>query len=341
MRTATLYTTLGAGLLLAASALHSTPAHAVDCGEKEKVTIAEMTWLSAGINAHVFEHILAEGYGCNVELVPGDTVPTATSMLTKTEPTIAPEAWIQSAPNIWEKIKKKGNIYLASEIFTEGGNEGWWIPDYVAEEHPDLETVKDLQNYADLFSETAAGGKGRVYGCPPGWGCEIKGINLYKALKLSEHGYENEIYSPGSGTNLKAVIARKVKREQPIATYYWGPTAVIGRYNLVKLETPWPYDEEKFQCFSSSKCEDPPLVDWPSTDVMVAVDARLKDSAPDVVAFLEKVQIPNETMNEVLAWTDKNSAEVPSGAEYFLENYQDLWTQWVPAEAAERIKASL
>ena len=47
------------------------------CGD---VTIAEMTWGSAAVAAHVQKIILSAGYGCNATLVPGDTVPTVTSM---------------------------------------------------------------------------------------------------------------------------------------------------------------------------------------------------------------------------------------------------------------------
>ena len=56
------------------------PAHA-ECG---RITIADMNWASAEFAAYIDKFILAEGYGCDVELVPGDTMPTSTSMSTST-----------------------------------------------------------------------------------------------------------------------------------------------------------------------------------------------------------------------------------------------------------------
>ena len=47
------------------------------------ITVAEMNWASAEMFAHVDKMILENGYGCDVELVPGDTMPTATSMMEK------------------------------------------------------------------------------------------------------------------------------------------------------------------------------------------------------------------------------------------------------------------
>mgnify|MGYP006287404477 CR=1 FL=1 len=330
---------LAAAALLLASGLNPAPARAADCGSVDRVTVAEMTWLSGAIQAKLFARILEDGYGCDVEIVPGDTVPTATSMLTKGKPMIAPEFWVNSMGDIWDKLMEQEAVYKAGEIYAEGGNEGWWIPDYVAEEHPGLETIADLPEYKELFAEAAAGGKARLYNCPPGWACENTNRHLFQALDLGNKGYE--LFSPGSGANLKAVIARKVTRREPVVTYYWGPTAVLGRYNLVKLEIPAPYDEDRFNCLASKDCQDPQLSAWKSSTVAVGVVPRLKEEAPDVVAFCEKVQMPNAVINKVLGWTDERSAEAEAGAEYFLKNYEDLWTQWVPADVAERIRASL
>ena len=57
------------------------------CG---KVSIAEMNWASASLMANVDKIILEKGYGCEVELVAGDTMPTFTSMNEKGAPDVAP-----------------------------------------------------------------------------------------------------------------------------------------------------------------------------------------------------------------------------------------------------------
>ena len=64
-----------AAVLMVAGALVLARGADAACG---KVTIAEMTWASAGVAAHVEDIILKEGYGCDTEVV-GDTVPTVTS----------------------------------------------------------------------------------------------------------------------------------------------------------------------------------------------------------------------------------------------------------------------
>ena len=51
---------------------------------------------SAQVIAHIDATILEYGYGCDVELIPGDTMPTSTSLIEKGEPSIAPELWSQT-----------------------------------------------------------------------------------------------------------------------------------------------------------------------------------------------------------------------------------------------------
>jgi glycine betaine/proline transport system substrate-binding protein len=336
--TTTKRTLLALSLLCLVAVFKPGIAQAAQCETEDTITVAEMTWLSASTFAYITERVLTDGYGCNVQVVPGDTVPTATSMLSKSEPQIAPELWVSTAESIWEQALEKGNVYKASDIFADGGQEGWWIPDYVAEENPGLRSVSDLQDHAELFREAASGDKGRFYGCPPGWGCEIITNNLFKALDLENHGWE--LFSPGSGANLKASIARKVTRNEPIVGYYWGPTAVIGKYNLVRLEMP-EYDPEKFNCLTDMNCADPQLTGWKIGEVAVAVVTELKEKAPGVAEFLANLQLPNETVNTLLAWGDDNSASPEEVATRFFEQHPEIWRAWVPEDVAERIQASL
>lgn len=313
------------------------PASATECGTGDKITIAEMTWLSASALAHVTKKILADGYGCNAELVPGDTVPTATSMLSKGEPDIAPELWVSTAQSIWDKMMAKGNVYKANDIFGSGGEEGWWIPDYVAKDHPEIKSVEDLKANWKVFVDVSDPDKGRMYGCPPGWGCEIITNNLFKALDMGE---TFELFSPGSGANLKASIARQVTRKKAIVAYYWGPTDVIGKYNLVRLDMP-AHDAAKFKCLTDKNCENPEVTGWAVGEVAVAAVSELKDKAPNVADFLSKMQVPNAEISAVLAWGDDNKASPEEVAAYFLKNHEAIWSTWVPDDVAAKVKASL
>jgi glycine betaine/proline transport system substrate-binding protein len=322
------------------TALLGTTSAQTRCSTQETLTIAELGWLSAAMEARVLQRILEDGYGCNTGLMPAEMIPTATSMLTKNQPTIAPEFWVSTAASVWEKLMEKGNVYLASNTYVNGGREGWWVPDYVLEANPGLRSVEDLKSYPELFQEITSDGKGRVYGCPPGAFCEIISNNLFKALELDKHGFEEAPFQPGSWANIKVAIARKAARKQAYVGYYWGPTAVVGKYNLKLLEMP-PYQAEEFACLASAECENPPVTGWAKGTVGVVAVTTLKTQAPEVAEMIGKMSYPNEVVNRVLAWADDNSADSDEVVEYFLKNHEEVWTPWVPADVAARVKATL
>ena len=251
---------------------------------------------------------------------------------------VTPELWVGTLPEVWGKIQDKGIAYKANDIFTDGGIEGWWIPDYVAKANPDLKSVDDLAAHAELFTEVASDGKGRLYACPPGWACEIVNNNLFKALDMESKNFE--IFSPGSGANLKASIARKIARKQPILAYYWGPTAVIGKFNLVKLDMP-AYNSDDYDCLANKDSTSCKPSDFRKGEIAVAVSQKLKKASPAVAEYLSKMQVPNEVINAVLAWGDDQSASPDEIATYFFKNHEAVWTKWVPADVAAKVKATL
>jgi glycine betaine/proline transport system substrate-binding protein len=57
--------------------------------------------------------------------------------------------------------------------------------------------------------------------------------------------------------------------------------------------------------------------------------------------FLQKISIPNDGMNAVLAWGEGEQAEGNEMAGYFMQKYGDLWASWLPAEVAAKVKAAL
>ncbi len=228
--------------------------------ERDKtIDIAEMTWASAAAIARIHAHILEDGYGCTVEVVSGDTVPTSASMLSKGVPAIAPELWTSSIQEQWQKGLADGKVIgLGDATFEGGGIEGWFIPQYFADEHPELKTAEDVIARPEPVPRSEDSSKGRLYSCPPGWACELANTAMFEAYDMKNKGWD--LFSPGSGGNLDASIGRAFLRKEPIFFYYWGPTAILGKYPSYQLELP-PADTAAYECNTSPDCEDPPVSD--------------------------------------------------------------------------------
>lgn len=329
-----------AGAALTVAAAFSMPAHAQDtvCGTDKTIDIAEMTWPSAAALARIHATVLEKGFGCNVEVVAGDTVPTASSILSRGKPAIAPELWTSAIQDAWEKGIKEGKVVDLGKAITDGTVEGWFIPRYVQEEHPDLVSAKDVIARPDLFPDPEETGQGRLYSCPPGWACELSTSALFEAYDMDDTW---NLFSPGSGGALDASIARAFVREEPILFYYWGPTAILGKYDAVQLDL-GEVKPEAYACNTDTDCDKPAEVTaYPSSPAVIGAAAWVKEEAPVVAEYFSKAGLTNAQISELLVFGDENKADAAATAENFLKTKQDVWKAWVPADVAERVEASL
>jgi len=327
---------LAAAVFAVAALTTGMPAWAADCGKAGAISISEMTWPSSGMLAHLTAKILQKGYGCEVQVTPGDTVPTASTMLTRGTPDIVPELWISLVPDVWKQIEEKGSYFAVADTYKDGVAEGLWIPRYLAEKHPEIKSITDLgkgDNWK-LFTEPSSPDKGVLYACPPGWGCEVTIPQYYKALGLQE---KFKLFSPGSGGAMKANIVRRLEQKEPIVTYYWSPTDLVGKYDMVMLESP-AHDEQQWLCITDPNCPDPKPTGYKPGITKLVAASRLKEDAPDVVAYLEKQTIPNEVVNKLLAWADENKASTEDMANRFLQEHGDVWQSWLPDDVAAKLK---
>lgn len=326
-------TVLAAGLVGFAGAASAQE----DCG---RVTIANMNWASAEVLANIDKIILEEGYGCEAELVAGDTNPTLTSMVEKGEPDVAPEGWVNAMRTVMDKATQEGRLHYASEVLLDGGVEGWWIPKYMAEKYPEIKTVVDALERPELFPHPDDPSKGGLYNCPEGWGCRVNTVNLFKAYDGPEHNFE--LVETGSAAGLDGSIAKAYEAKEPWFGYYWAPTALLGKYDMVKLDFPAEFDKEAWvNCITQPDCADPQPNTWIKSEVYTIVTDRFKKAGGPAYDYLANRAWHNDTVNKLLAWMIENQATGEDGAYHFLQNNEEVWTEWVSPEVAEKVKKAV
>lgn len=322
------------------TALANSAYAAEECGS---LSMAEMNWASAELMANVDAIILENGYGCEVELVPGATTTTFASMNEKGEPDVAGELWINAVREPLEQAISEGRLHSALNGPITGLGEGWWVTRKFAEEHPELDTVEKLIAHPELFPDAEDPSKGAFMGCPAGWGCQLTNANLFRAFDMEEKGWV--LVDPGSAAGLDGAIAKASERDEPWFGYYWAPTALIGKYNLEMLEweTAWGGSENWDNCIvmAEQDCLDPQPSSYTESEVHTVITDRLKSEGGIAVEYLQKRVFPGEIMNAMLVYMNEEQATGEDAAWHFLETYPDLWTGWVSADAAEAIKGEL
>jgi glycine betaine/proline transport system substrate-binding protein len=317
---------------VAGTLMCSTSAYAA-CGD---VTLGSFSWQSSEAMAAVDNLILNAGYGCNSTIVAGDTVPTITAMIEKGQPDMAPEATPSLLGEVYTKGAEEGRIGQIGTAISDGQVSGWYIPDYVAAAHPDIKTVDDAMKHPELFPSAEDPSKGAVIQGPQGWGDTVVTAQLFKALNNP-----NFVMVPtGSAAALDGVIAKAYEQKQGLIAQYWSPTSLLAKYPMVRLEM--AHDAAEWaRCTSKQDCPDPKPNYWQQAEMVTLGSKGAADKlGADAAAYVAKRSWTQAEVGKVMLWMTDNQANGADGAKWFIKNMPEVWTKWVPADVAEKVKAA-
>ena len=309
------------------------------CGEFQ---MSDMNWPSATLMANVDKIILEEGYGCKIELIPGATTATFATMNEKGMPNVAAELWTNAVSVELEKAMSEGRLHSAVKgPITELG-EGWWVTPGTLKRHPEFKTVLDILERPDLFPDKEDPSKGAFIGCPAGWGCQLSNQQLFKGFDMEKKGWV--LVDPGSQAGLDASMAKAAQRDQNWLGYYWSPTAAAGKYEMQLMDfgVPFAGHDHWNNCIAvgPEKCADPKASAWTESVVQTVVTPEIK-AMPDVMTYFGNRIYPGAIMNGMLVYMEDNQATGPDAALEFLDKHADIWTKWVSADVAAKVKKSL
>jgi glycine betaine/proline transport system substrate-binding protein len=309
------------------------------CGddeEKPTINLSDLNWGSAHFGSEVAKIIIEEGYGYPVELQSGATIALFTG-LRSGDLDIFLEGWLQNQQEAYDEAMAAGEIELLSWMNDDNFQSQFVVPTYVIEGDaergidpmaPDLKSVFDLDQaqYKELFQNPENQSKGRVITCVPGWECEKINIRQLAAYGLDD---DYDSFPPGSQEALFASLQGAYDKGDPWLGYTWGPTWISGALDLTTLEEP-PYDEAVWN--ENNGCA------YPSVDLFVAANKDFRDKAPDVAEMFENWVMDSATLAEALAYMQDTGGEPKDAAIWFLQNRENLWTDFMPDDIADKVK---
>jgi len=325
------------GGVLAGLSLNSAQAQE-SCGA---VNISNLADQASDFFAALDDYILSKGYGCQTEMVSSTTILGFTSQVERGDPHIIPHGWIGLVKEIFDPALKDGRVLLAAELLPEGGLQGWYIPKYIQDANPDIVTVEDALKRPDLFPSPDDPSRGAIHNGSEGWGITIATSQLYKAYKADEAGFD--LIPAGSSTALDGSISRAYERGLGWLGVYWEPTGLMGKYDMVLLGSEVPLNQEEWDsCTVVLECANPQPTAWPTAPVYTTLAASWAKTAPkEVLDYLNKRTLSNAVTNKVLLHMTESQEDGDVAAVWFLQNYPQIWTEWVSEAVAAKIKASL
>lgn len=289
-----------------------------------QLKFADAGWDSIQLHNSIAGYIIRHGYGYATDQVSGTTAITWKALL-ENDVQIYMEVWSENIATYQDDLAD-GQIQVVSTNFNDNA-QGLYVPRYVIEGDaargiepmaPDLKSVQDLAQYAEVFKDPEEPAKGRLYGAISGWEVDKILYNKYLAYNLDQ---SFNYFQPGSDAALAASLVSAYEKGEPWVGYYWEPTWISGQYDLVLLsDEPYAGDIQSFK---------QGLTAFPANQVTVAVNSQFAKDYPEITGFLSRYQTSSALTAAGLAIMNSEKLSTDQAAIRFLKEHRELWQAWV------------
>jgi glycine betaine/proline transport system substrate-binding protein len=306
----------------------------------ETITFADLNWASAVIHNRIAQFILEEGYGYETNAIGGTTQPLFQGMETG-DVDVTTEIWVDQNPS-WEQSVADGNVVDLGINF-EDTPQGWYVPTYMVEGDeergiepmtPDLQHVDDLPQYKDVFQDPETPDLGRIYIGLPGW--DLTEVNQAKLKAYGLDEYYNP-FLPGSTPALMTSLITAYEQGEPWLGYLWEPHWITAQLDMTLIQEP-EYTDECWEVIYEGEvgCQ------FPNGTVHVAANADFVENAPEeVIEFLRNYETSTDLTANTMLYMQEQETDEGEAALWFLREHEDVWTEWVPEDVAERVNEAL
>lgn len=273
------------------------------CGE---LNLAVGPWIGAEADAYVVGLVAQQELGCSVEY-KNLKEDVSWQGLGTGEVDVIMEDW--GHPDL-EKKFFAGTGDGSAQDFGPTGNVGiigWFVPPWLAKEHPELLEWENLNQYAGEFATSESGGKGQFLGADPSY------VQFDEAI-VDNLGLDFEVVFSGSEAASIEAFRSAEKNKEFMIGYFWEPMWLFAELPLERVALP-PYEEG---------CQDIPAevdCDYPETVLKKIVSTEWVEEGSPAVELVRSFEWSNDDQNAVAKYIalDGMSAE-DAAAQWVAEN---------------------
>ncbi len=273
-----------AALLLAAcggagvDADASAPAADTACGS---YAIAMHAWVGYTASAQVVTEI-AKANGCTITQTTLAEAGVTYDAMEAGSVDLIIEDW---GGGRWQEWADRGAVV---EVGTNGniGLIGMFVPQWMADEYPDITDSANLNKYADLFVTDESKGKGAWYEGPPGY--TTIGEKMISANKLNF-----TVISTGSEQALIDVFTKAAADKTPAIGYFYEPQNFLAKVPLARIK--FPANDWTDAAMASG------LTDYPESPLMKLATPKVMDANDAFTKIVKNFTWTNADQNAVAA----------------------------------------
>jgi glycine betaine/proline transport system substrate-binding protein len=192
---------------------------------------------------------------------------------------------------------------------------GWYVPPWLAEEHPDILDWENLNKYADEFKTSESGDKGQLLDGDPGF------VTNDEAL-VSNLDLNFKVVYAGSETALIQAFRKAEADKEWVIGYFYEPQWFLSEVALKKVNLP-PYTDGCDADPETVACDYPP---YPLNKVVSTEWAAGDSPAVDLV---KNFTWTNDDQNLVAKYIAEDGMEPADAADKWIADNQDVVDGWL------------
>ncbi|MGW0808865.1 ABC transporter substrate-binding protein [Nonomuraea sp. NPDC002799] len=289
------------------------PAGSASSAAGGTVKIAINPWVGYEASANVVAYLLKNELGYTVEL-PEIKEQLAWEGFETGDVDVIIENW--GHPDLKKQFIEEKKTAVEAGSTGNKGVIGWYIPKWMADEHPDIIDSKNLNKYADLFKTSESSGKGQLLFGDPSYVSNEDA--LIKNLKLNF-----KVVVGGSEAALIKGAQQAQEQKKALLFYFWDPHWLFSKTDLVRVNLP---------AYTEGCDADPKKVacDYPEMDLDKIVSKKFADTGGKAFELVKNFTWTNEDQNAVADDMTNNAMTGEQAAKKWVEANTAKWQAWIP-----------
>jgi glycine betaine/proline transport system substrate-binding protein len=289
-----------------------------DCGT---VTINENAWAGSTANVYIAKAVLEDELGCEVEITKITEIPVFQAMADGKVDVVL-EDW-EHVDQYEQYVEKAGTVVKGGPLGVTG-HIGWFIPQYLMEEHPEFKTWKGLKGQEDLFKTPESGDQGMFLGGDPSYVQKDK--ELIEALDLNfKH------VTAGAEPAQVARWSQLYKQKEPVIFYWYSPQYLFEEYDLAEVKLP-PRTKANKDCKDDAKSGGDPeqyKCEYITTIIQKLFSKEFAESGSPAYPVLKKMKITNKDQDSVARAIAGEKEDPDEAGRQWVEDNPDKVDQWL------------
>ena len=288
----------------------SKAAEAGDCGD---INMAVNPWVGYEASAYVVG-AAAESIGCTVNYKELKEDVSWQGFGTG-EVDVVIEDW--GHPDLEKKFFADSGDGSATDFGPNGnvGIIGWFVPPWLAKEHPEVLDYKNLNDFAKDFATSESGGKGQFLGADPSY------VQFDEAIVSNLDLDFKVVFSGSEAASITAFQKAEENKEFQIG-YFYEPQWLFADIPLERVALP-PYEDG---------CQDDPAkvdCDYPETTLKKVVSTSWVDEGGSAVDLVKAFQWTNDDQNVVAKYISEDKMDPADAAQKWIDENPDKVEAWL------------